>query len=112
MKKLIAIYLLFAFVSCKKNANSSLPSCIQKKINTLKILPKQTPTASITQYTYLGNKVYYMPASCCDQYNPVYDENCNYLGAPDGGFIGNGDGRLPGFFAAATNPVLIWKDPR
>jgi hypothetical protein len=49
---------------------------------------------------------------CCDFYNEVYDANCNFLGAPDGGFTGKGDGKIPDFFAEAKNEKLVWGTPK
>jgi len=60
-------------------------------IQAFKLLPKGNPPRSITQYLYKGQTVYYVPAQCCDQYSDLYDENCNFLGHPDGGFSGAGD---------------------
>ena len=60
---------------------------------------------------YKGKKVYYVVLPCCDFFNEVYDDKCNYLGAPDGGFTGGGDGNcVPGIQNATK--TLIWKDPR
>jgi hypothetical protein len=87
-------------------------SCINDKIQSFKKEPKQNPPRSITQYSYKGSKVFYVPAPCCDQLSEVFDENCNLLGHPDGGFIGKGDGTLPDFAQEAKEEKLIWKDDR
>jgi len=42
----------------------------------------------------------------------VFDNNCNLLGHPDGGFTGKGDGTLPDFTKEAKEEKLIWKDDR
>jgi hypothetical protein len=81
-------------------------------IQTFKMLPKGNPPRSITQYLYKGETVYYVPAQCCDKYSNLYDEKCNLMGHPDGGFSGSGDGKFPNFFTEAKNPKLIWKDDR
>ena len=40
-------------------------------------------------------------------------DNCgNVICAAAGGANNNGDGRCADFAATATNPVLIWRDPR
>jgi hypothetical protein len=46
---------------------------------------------------------------CCDFFSEVYDEHCKFLGSPDGGFTGKGDGKLPDFFEEAKNEKLIWE---
>ena len=55
----------------------------------------------VVEYTYKGKTVYYVVMPCCDFFNEVYDDKCNYLGAPDGGFTGKGDGKLPDFLTEA-----------
>ena len=35
-----------------------------------------------------------------------------FLGAPDGGFGGGGDGRITDFFTERKNEKLIWKNSR
>ncbi len=61
---------------------------------------------------YKGKKVYYVVMPCCDFFNEVYDANCKYLGAPDGGFTGKGDGKIPDFFEVAKGEKLIWGKPK
>jgi hypothetical protein len=102
------------FLSCTtaKHSTQSVPACINTKIEEFKKEPKQNPPRSITEFTYKGNKVYYIPAPCCDQLSAVIDKDCNLLGYPDGGFTGKGDGSLPNFAKEATNEKLIWKDER
>ena len=54
---------------------------------------RQNQTA--TRYV-LNDKVYYsFTAPCCDQLNPLYDEQANYVCAPSGGFTGRGDEKCP-----------------
>ena len=50
--------------------------------------------------------------ACCDFYNEVYDAKCNFLGAPDGGFTGKGDGKIPDFFEEAKSEKLVWGTPK
>ncbi|MEP7128681.1 MAG: hypothetical protein ABI729_07430 [Chitinophagales bacterium] len=98
--------------SCDKNAAGKIPECIQQMIVTYQSKPKQNPSASIYQYDYNGQKVYYVVAPCCDQLNTLYDANCTVICHPDGGFTGKGDGKCNDFNTAKTNEVLIWKDER
>jgi hypothetical protein len=89
-----------------------MPVCILDKIEALKIQPKLNPPAVAYEYTYANQKVYYITSGCCDQYNLLYDDNCNVLCAPDGGITGRGDGKCSDFLQAATDEKLIWKDGR
>lgn len=86
-----------------------VPRCIKKKIDSFKLKEPHERPQSVVEYTYKGKKVYYVVMPCCDFYNEVYDANCNYLGAPDGGFTGKGDGKIPDFVAEAKNAKVIWK---
>lgn len=86
-----------------------LPSCLYKKIETMKSDPNEGAPLSVTQYTYHEQTVYYMASPCCDKYNIVYDSDCNILGYPDGGFTGRGDGKMGDFYKEATNKKIIWQ---
>lgn len=70
------------------------------------------PPLSISSYEYKGQKVYYLGADCCDQYDHLYDFNGNILCAPSGGLSGNGDGKCKDFGTESKNEKLIWKNPR
>jgi hypothetical protein len=70
------------------------------------------PPQSIWRFSFEGADVYYVPPQCCDQFSVLYDAHGTIMGAPDGGFGGGGDGRVPEFFARATNRELIWQDTR
>lgn len=108
---LIAI-VIFVFFSCRKECSSSIPSCIQAKIDHLRAQPKGNPAYSVYRLDYNGKKLYYFPPQCCDQYSDLYDENCNLVCHPDGGIAGQGDGNCPEFSATSKNWVLLWKDNR
>jgi hypothetical protein len=90
----------------------SIPACIRTKINSYKKAEAGDKPQRVVEYQYKGKKVYYIVMHCCDFYNEVYDDQCKLLGAPDGGFTGRGDGKLPGFFAEASKQKLIWGNPK
>ena len=112
MRIIIQLLICLFFCSCTKTHLQDVPECIENKIAVFKRQPKGNPPKSITQYNYQDKPVYYIPGQCCDQYSDVFDENCNLLGHPDGGFTGSGDGKLPNFFTDAKDAKLIWKDDR
>ena len=104
---------IFLLISCAENKNqgiSSMPPCLVTKIETMKSDPKVNPPQSVTQYAYKGSAVFYITDGCCDQFNPVYNSDCDYLGAPDGGITGKGDGKIADFFANATDKKVVWKN--
>lgn len=90
----------------------SLSTCIKNKIDSFKLKEAHERPQRVVEYTYKGKKVYYVVMPCCDFFNEVYDENCKYLGAPDGGFTGRGDGKLPDFAEQAKPGKEIWKSAK
>jgi len=90
----------------------ALPEWLANLIQSLENAPVGNPPASITQYVYKGQTVYFLPQRCCDIFSDLYDANGNIIGHPDGGITGQGDGRAPDFFDERTNAHLIWQDKR
>jgi hypothetical protein len=88
------------------------PKWINTKIKELEIAPPHRIPAYIMEYTYDNKIVYYIPADCCDQLNPLYDEHGNIICKPDGGITGKGDGKCIDFNRHKLTGKLIWKDPR
>ena len=114
MKRITTILFISLFLtSCEKNGFESMrfaqSDCIQNMIEEFLKQPKERRPYSVTEYLYKGNLVYYIISPCCDQYNPVYNDDCEYLGAPTGGARGAGDGKLPDFFSNVTNKKVIWE---
>jgi len=89
-----------------------IPGWLQEMIADILSHPVWNPPARITRYEFNGSVVYYVTQNCCDQFNPLYDENGNVLCSPDGGITGQGDGRCPDFFSARRDETLIWQDKR
>ena len=85
---------------------------LAKLIHKLENEPVANPPASIIQYEYKGQTVYFLPQRCCDIFSNLYDAEGNIIGHPDGGITGQGDGRTPDFFDERTNEQLIWEDER
>jgi hypothetical protein len=106
----LSLPLLLA-LQCNKQ-KGEIPSCIQEKIDQIKAVPKWNPPAEVNEYIYQGKHVYLFSADCCDQYNELFDGNCNYICAPSGGITGSGDMKCADFRNAAQFVKLIWKDPR
>jgi hypothetical protein len=117
MKSLPAIFFICIFVfitniSCKKaDISKSVPDCIEQKINELKNTEVYNPPAQVWEWKVDDKTYYYFTSNCCDQYNILYDEDCNIVCAPDGGFTGKGDGNCPEFKGKIVK-TLIWEDTR
>jgi hypothetical protein len=115
MMKSLAAILLFALLqsqSCKKSAHIRLPPCIQDKIEAISQQPRYNPPATVYRYLYADKYVYLFSSDCCDQFNYLYDKDCNVICAPSGGITGRGDNRCPNFKAMASDETLVWKDDR
>jgi len=109
MKKILVILLLPFIFSCEKDCIRELPSCVENWIDTVKKDATASAPAEVNEYRYQGKTVYLLTAECCDQYNKLYDSDCNYLCAPSGGIGGGGDGECPNFFQEAEFVRLVWK---
>jgi hypothetical protein len=94
-----------------KEIHVEMPTCIKNKIDSFKLKEAHERPQRVVEYTYKGKKVYYVVMPCCDFFNEVYDDKCNYLGSPDGGFTGKGDGKIPDFAEEAKNKKLVWGKP-
>lgn len=98
--------------SCEKlNLTVDVPSCIEKKIRDIKKEELRNPPAQVWKWEVDGNTYFYITSDCCDQYNYLYDKDCNVVCAPDGGFTGNGDGNCPDFNEEIVK-TLVWEDDR
>ncbi|MBI3259706.1 MAG: hypothetical protein HYZ54_09565 [Ignavibacteriae bacterium] len=83
-----------------------------QKINAIKAMEVKKPPLSVWQFQYNGRTVYYISPYCCDMFSELYDNQCNLICNPDGGFTGRGDGKCPDFAEKKTDEKLIWKDNR
>jgi hypothetical protein len=115
---LLAIPCLSASECGNKKSNAetevvkdSIPSCVRQLIDkSLKEVPPNAPV-QVEEYVYHAKTVYVFTAQCCDQYNVAYDDSCNMICAPSGGFSGRGDGKCPGFADSAKYVRIVWKNP-
>ncbi len=96
-------------ICCKKHRT---PKWLQEKIAELEKQKPHQAKSFIKEYQFNGIKVYYIPADCCDQLNPLYDESGKIICHPSGGITGRGDGKCPDFKPAASDGKLIWEDSR
>jgi len=109
---LIFIFCLLSIISCKPTKQAvKLPTCIESKIETLKNQSLQNPPSQVWQWDANGNTYYYFNAPCCDQFSTLYNERCEIICAPDGGFTGKGNGKCPDF-GTDVKRTLIWEDQR
>ncbi|MFT7589767.1 MAG: hypothetical protein ACI959_001987 [Limisphaerales bacterium] len=110
----LSIGLLIGLLSsCSKvELPGGTPECIEQLTKELRNEEVRNPPSSITRYTWDGEYFYYVPSECCDAFSSLYDSDCNYICAPDGGFAGVGDGNCPEFWADKEDSVIIWEDDR
>ncbi len=91
--------------------NSGVPGCIEKEIIKIKKEGIRNPPAEVWKWEVDSKTYYYITSDCCDQYNYLYDDNCNRVCAPDGGITGAGDGNCPDF-SGQIKKTLVWEDDR
>ncbi len=92
----------------KSVIRDSIPVCLQKQIEAFGKEGAVNPPLQIDEYLFKGKRVFLFKMGCCDQFNMLYDENCNGICAPSGGFVGTGDGRCKDFDSTATHVKKIW----
>ena len=104
------VVIIGLFSGCKKlNLPVTVPDCVERDIKRFERQDGGFDNAVAVYQWLVDGKIYYYYASdCCDQFNYLYDEECNLVCAPDGGFGGNGDGNCPEFVGDITE-VLVWK---
>jgi hypothetical protein len=106
------IFFSIAYQKCGKQAAPVIPDCIQAKIEAIKKQPRWNPPATVEEYRYKGQRIFVFSSNCCDQYNEAFDESCNYICAPSGGYTGKGDRKCEDFKQEAQFVKLVWKDDR
>lgn len=106
------ITLTMFLVSCNElNLDVEVPKCIEREIRKIKRDGVRNPPAKVWQWTVDESTYYYITSDCCDQFNYLYDSNCNIVCSPDGGFSGGGDGKCPNFKGQIVK-TLVWEDGR
>lgn len=113
MKKVFVYLIILSLVllsSCLNILNDDIPTWLKNKIIIADKGCDATSTYAIYEYNYNKNTVYYFDSYFEHDYNCVYNENGNLLGAPDGGPDNSGDGELIEFFAKSQNNGLVWHE--
>lgn len=95
---LLPLVAVLAFSSCKKLNSKKNPDCIDDKISEF-TKDSTYDTGGIWKWEVDKKWYFYVSAPCCDQFNYLYDEDCNIICAPDGGIAGTGDGNCPDWVA-------------
>ena len=113
---IIILFILFTSVfflaACDKVILvDEVSSCIENKIKDIKNEAVRNPPAQVWKWEVDGQIYFYFTSDCCDQFNYLFDKDCNIVCAPDGGIAGIGDGNCPDF-NGAIEKTLVWKDFR
>ncbi len=101
--------ILCACKTTQKSWYNSIPAIINQKQATFSAEKVSNPPQTIYIYTYHGDRVYFIPAKCCDKMSELFDSSGNLIGHPDGGITGKGDGKCSDFFDTRTNEILFYK---
>ncbi len=109
------IILAFAavlFTTCTKlDLKKKVPHCVEIQIRKIKKEPVNNPPSQVWEWKVDNNTFYYITSGCCDQFNYLYNVDCNKVCAPDGGLTGGGDGNCPEF-VGNIEKTLVWEDDR
>jgi hypothetical protein len=74
------------FSSCNKiDKDLGTPDCLNSKIS-------EHAAVQVWKWESSQEIFYLFNLGCCDQFDLLYDEECNLVCAPSGGFSGDGDG--------------------
>jgi hypothetical protein len=101
---------LTVVMGCAPARDEDLPAFASQLIERLESAPTTNPPASVWKYNYRGRVVFYVPASCCDNFSELYDSDGTFICSPDGGLAGGGDGKCSDFFSKRTDEVRVWRD--
>ena len=90
--RILSFFLVLTLLGCDKEDHcpdqSELPICVTELLT----VTDQTTYVQVEEWSWSGGQYYYLTAECCDKLNVLYDSNCDYICAPDGGFTGQGEG--------------------
>jgi len=76
----VMVGIIMIFTSCKKlDLEVDVPDCIEKRIEQINDEPVRNPSAEVWQWKVDGETFFYITSDCSDQYNYLYDDNCNQL---------------------------------
>jgi len=108
----IALFILTC-TSCTKTeapneCPQSLSECALDLIAMAEDPASQSAPQAIWKQETETTTYYYVAMGCCDMFNPLYDIECEYVCAPDGGFTGTGDGTCPDLDEVIES-TLIWE---
>ena len=115
MKLLLPLGLIFIWTSgCKSGGqattgNDSIPACLARQIESFNKKETTNPPIQIDEYTYKGKRSFLFTADCCDQFNTLYNENCEVICSPSGGLEGGGDHKCEDFSKEGKLIKQIWK---
>ncbi|MBB5020149.1 hypothetical protein HNQ59_003463 [Chitinivorax tropicus] len=107
-----ALVIALASLAGSATATDTPPTWLRDKIRQFETEPVTNPPRQVIKSQYRGKTVYYVPAVCCDRFSELYDSNGQTLCSPDGGIVGDGDGRCPDFKRQSPSNQMIWQDSR
>ena len=104
-------YRIYTNLGDKSDLDIDVPACIESKIIAIQNNSVTNPPTEVWRWVDNNKVYYYITSDCCDQFNLLYDTQCNLICAPDGGFSGQGDGNCP-TFSNNISKTLVWIDER
>lgn len=111
VKGILSLFFLLAYGCVSSDAEVDDTRCILGLIQQVASEPVRNPPVEVWQWDVDGQTYYYITSDCCDQFNYLYDIDCNIVCAPDGGIMGEGDGNCPEFTGEIVK-TLLFEDTR
>lgn len=122
MKKSIVIALVLigaSFTACnRQNIDPSIPACIQERISQAEAgeqgidfgyrMIAPVDLVSIYRYQHKGDQYFELVYHIADGFTELYDQNCEYVCSPNGGFWGGGAGDCEEW-VDINDRELIWQ---
>ena len=98
--------------ACNKiELEEGVPSCVKKMIKKTKKGKSDNLATEVWKWTVDNQIYYYFSGGCSDCLNYLYDNNCNLICAPSGGFSWGGDGNCPSsIYNNQIERIKIWED--
>lgn len=100
---IMSIALLLGTSGCSQtDFPDGLPACIRRYV-------EKEGSVSVWRGTFQGETYYLVIPDCCDQFIELFDDRCEYICAPSGGFTGRGDGTCPAWVEGWEANEEVWR---
>ena len=90
----------------------SLPIWLRERIAGYQQSTFRSSPLRVMKFKHGWQTYYYFSGLCCEQLNPITDDDGDYVCAPTGGWTGDGDNKCPKSFPDEEGMTTVWEDSR